>query len=250
MKTITPKLVFLPMLLLSITAFAGIALADYVPPSQQERAGDYSKSTGVRGGGNQPLLILLAPQTYVGQTFSNMPSFVWIVKAQSSSYETDFRLFEFDEKGNIHARGNPLRFQSEEGINQLSFPPHQLPLTLSKKYLWQVAIRQNNGDWLIQKAEFRQVEMPLKVAQTLTLLSQETDRAELYAENGFWYDALASSLGLAHQGELGPQASHFLQSLAESDNLSLSEEIEASMMPKRMDDLMHIAEYYLEKKDN
>lgn len=242
------KLITLSFLTLGLTLYPLIAYAGYSPPPQQERAGDHSKSMGVRTGSNLieedfPLTIL-APQVYVGQTVSVTSSFVWIFGNQNTDYEAEFRLFEFDEKGKIKQRGEALRFQQKGGINNFSFPSNQTPLEVGKKYLWQVAIRQNSDVWTIQRAEFRVVEMPVHLSQQLANLSKRADQAELYAENGFWYDALMMSLNSTNQGELNPQTANFLKSLVESEHLDPSEGIDAQIIDRRNKTLIKLTQYY------
>jgi hypothetical protein len=242
------KSITLSLLTLGLTLFPLIADAGYSPPPQQERAGDHSKSMGVRTGSNlteedYPLTII-APQVYVGQTASVTPSFVWIVGNQNTDYEVDFRLFEFNEQGKIKQRGETLRFQQKGGIHNFSFPSNQTPLAVGKKYLWQVAIRQSPDVWMIQRAEFRVVEMPIFLSQQVANSLQKTEQAERYAENGLWYDALMTSLSSTHQGELNPQVSNFIKSLVESEHLEPSEGVDAKIITRRNNTLIKLAEYY------
>jgi hypothetical protein len=183
----------------------------------------------------------IASQVYVGQTVSVTPSFVCIVGNQNTDYEVDFRLFEFNEQGKIKQRRETLRFQQKGGIHNFSFPSNQTPLEVGKKYLWQVAIRQSPDVWMIQRAEFRVVEIPIHLSQPPI---QKTEQAERYAENGLWYDALMTSLSSTHQGELNPQVYNFLKSLVESEHLEPSEGVDAKIITRRNNTLIKLAEYY------
>jgi hypothetical protein len=212
------------LFLLGILTFSSVAQADYTPPPQQERAGDYAKSTGIRGE-LACSLTLLAPKVYVGQTASVTPTFAWFIGDYLGERDMDFRLFEFDNQGNIKQRGTSIKLQSQAGINQLSFPINQLPLTVGKKYLWQVAIRQNNNSWLVQKAEFKVVELPTNLQEELNYLTP-SEKAEVYAAAGFWYDGLTESLKTTQKGELNAQTIDFIRSLVQSEmveTLGLSE---------------------------
>lgn len=211
------KLVTSVFLMFGTLGIPQVAQAKYTPPPQQERAGDYAKSTGVRGELAYSLT-LLAPQVYVGQTASRTPTFLWFMGDNLGAKEIDFRLFEFDDKGNIKQRGNPIKILSQPRINQVSFPSDQMALTIGKKYLWQVGIRLNNNSWLVQKAEFKVVELPINLQQRLTSLTP-SEKAEVYAEAGFWYDALTESLKTSLKGQLNPQVIDFIRSLVKSETV-------------------------------
>jgi hypothetical protein len=233
-------------LISGLTLIPTIAQAKYVPPPQQERAGDYSKSTGVRTGSTSqediPLTIL-APQIYVGQTTSLSPTFVWVVGNNNTDYDIDFRLFEFTEAGDIKQRGNPLKFQHKGGLITLAFPPNQMSLTVGNKYLWQVSIRLSNSNWMIQKAEFTVVPISTNLSQTLTQLKTEEEKAEIYAENGLWYDALAESLNINNKDQSVNVITDLVKSLAESEVPSANDSLtleEQQFIEKRLNYLRQI----------
>jgi hypothetical protein len=97
---------------------------------------------------------------------------------------------------------------------------------------------------MIQRAEFRVVEMPIFLSQQVANSLQKTEQAERYAENGLWYDALMTSLSSTHQGELNPQVSNFIKSLVESEHLDPYEGVDAKIITRRNNTLIKLAEYY------
>lgn len=246
MLTTSQKLIVLSSLTLGLILPPLMAYAEYSPPPQQERAGDHSKSMGVRSGSNLSEedfpLTLLAPQVYVGQTVSLTPTFVWLMGNQNTNYEVDYRLFEFDEEGKIRQRGQTLKVQRQGGMNQFFWPSDQAPLEVGKKYLWQVAIRQSPEIWTVQRAEFRVVEMPIHLSQKLANLPNKSEQADFYASHGFWYDALSLSLNSENQGQLNLQTSNLIQSLVTSEQLDQSEGVDAQIIARRNQTLMKLVE--------
>jgi hypothetical protein len=217
------------------------AWAGYIPPTKQEPPSDYSSSTGVRSGclaqaDNNPLVIL-APQNYVGETLSSHPKFIWFVTEQ---FETDFRLFEFTSDGQVKQLGKPIQVKSSSGINVLSLPLEQPPLTIGQKYLWQVAIRCPNGNFVLERAEFRVVAN----SSNLNLNHYSPEKIEEYAQSGFWYEALSESLQVAKSGKLGELGSRLVSSLAQSEihsNVSTLTNDQRELIQKRIESLEAIA---------
>ncbi|PSF36057.1 hypothetical protein C7H19_15050 [Aphanothece hegewaldii CCALA 016] len=210
------KLILSTTLLWSLTSFAA-ATAGYVPPASQEPPSDYSRSTGIRSGclnqDESDTLIILAPQSYVGETISARPQFIWLMSIPS---EIEFRLFEFTANGQVKQKGKPILLKSTAGINTLSLPNEQPSLTVGNKYLWQVAQRCPNGNNILERAEFKVVARPSSFNPNLN----PKEKIEQYAQKGFWYDALSESLLVSSSGKLGELGSHLISSLAQSENPS------------------------------
>ncbi|GFE70783.1 DUF928 domain-containing protein [Chroococcus sp. FPU101] len=200
-------------------SLSNVVWAGYVPPAKQEPPSDYSSSTGIRSGCpnqeiNSEMLVILAPQTYVGETTSVRPQFTWWTAVPS---DLDFRLFEFTANGQVKQKGNPISIKSSAGINQLSLPTEHPPLTVGQKYLWQVALRCPNGNYVLERAEFKVVTAPSNINPNLN----SSEKVKQYAQDGFWYDALSESLQES-SGKLGKLGSDLISSLAMSENLLIS----------------------------
>lgn len=199
-------------LLLSLLLFVSPAIAGYVPPPTQEPPSDYTKSAGTRGCPEERIpLTILSPTAYVGHTASKHPTFAWFLY---SPHDTEFRLFEFEPNGEPKQLGEPIIRPASKGINTYSLPENQPGLAVGKKYLWQVSISCPDGA-LIQRAEFMVVQSLSDIKSNLPKITNNYQKADLYAEQGLWYEALESALKLAPKGKLGEAGSTLVQSLAQ-----------------------------------
>jgi hypothetical protein len=209
-------------------AFIPIALAGYVPSRNQKPPSDYSKLGGSRDEkcltDNGIPLTILAPQAYVGQTVSTAPTFIWFVDNKS---EIEFWIFEFISDKKVKQIGQTIKKQAgSSGVIKLSLAQENIKLTVGKKYLWQLKTTCTNDTSEIQKAEFEVVEMSSDLVKVLSTKSDSYEKANLYAEAGFWYDALDEALKLSDNGKLGQLGSTLLQDLAKFEKLPANESIE------------------------
>lgn len=199
-------------LLLSLFLFASPAIAGYVPPPTQKPPSDYTKSGGARGCPEEAIpLTILSPTTHVGHTASGHPTFAWFLY---SPHDTEFRLFEFDSNGKPKQLGKPIVIPGFSGINMYSPLENQPGLAVGKKYLWQVSVSCPDGA-LVQRAEFRVVELSSNIKSTTAKITNNYQKADFYAKQGLWYDALGEALKLAPKGKLGEVGSTLVQSLAQ-----------------------------------
>lgn len=221
-------LFFASLIAMLLFAFIPIALAGYVPPREQKSPSDYSKLGGSRNEkcstANDIPLTIIAPQAYVGQTVSTAPTFVWFVGNNS---ETEFRIFEFISDKKVEQIGQTIKQQADSsGVIKLSLAQENIKLTVGKKYLWQLKTTCTNDTSEIQKAEFEVVEMSSDLAKALSTKIDSYEKANLYAEEGFWYDALDEVLKLSDNGKLGQLGSTLLQDLAKFEKPPTNESIE------------------------
>lgn len=201
-------------LLLSLLLCVSPAIAGYVPPPTQQPPSDYTKSAGTRGCPEERIpLTILSPTTHVGYTASKHPTFAWFLY---SPHDTEFRLFEFDSNGEPKKLGEPIIRPASKGINTYSLPENQPGLAVGKKYLWQVSISCSDGA-LVQRAEFMVVELSSDIKSNLPKITNNSQKADFYAEQGLWYEALELALKLAPKGKLGENGSTLVQSLAQSE---------------------------------
>ena len=198
---------------LSILLLTKAALADYVPPADQEPPSDYTRSgtAGHRGGcqGNEAIsLTLLAPQTHIGQTASTLPTFAWFVP-NPENVTMEFQLFEYDLNDRPTKPIASLSLSpSSASIRKLSLP-EKYSLTVGKKYLWQIAINCSDSQpTLIARADIKVVSSPLTDPAV-----PPSNLTETYAQASLWYDALAQALEVAKQGKLGEDAAILLEEL-------------------------------------
>ncbi|MEH2067478.1 MAG: DUF928 domain-containing protein [Nostoc sp.] len=219
-------------LLLSLLAFGSPAIAKYIPPQTQKPASDYTKSAGARGCPEEQIsLTILSPTTYVGHTASGHPTFVWFLY---SPHNTEFRLFEFEPNGEPKQLGAPISLQAFSGINKYSLPENQPGLAMQKKYLWQVSISCPPNGTLVRRAEFMVVEMSSDIKTNLSKITNSSQKADIYAKQGLWYEALQEALNLAPKGELGQVGSTLVESLTQSEEQGQFKEPELQQRIKNL----------------
>jgi hypothetical protein len=217
------------------------ALADYVPPADQEPPSDYTGQSGPRGGCEDKGIPLtaLAPQSHVGQTASTRPTFAWFVP-DSTTKPIEFRLYEYGSNGESQLIGEPILWESSPGIMTLTLPEDKPELKVGRTYLWQVTIICNPdspSEDLITSAEVQVVEMPSGLENTFV---DGSNKADIYAKAGLWYDALGEALKLADQSRLGEVGSTLLENLAELEEAGLTDG-ETEEEYQRIEDLSQIA---------
>lgn len=170
------------------------AHADYQPPSEPSAPSGGTSTAGTRGGcsGNPEAgLTVLAPLSYAGQTVSTRPTFIWFV-TDMQSYPLEFRLYQ--EGSGKRQLLRKVQMQSQSGLMKFSLPPSQPELQPGKLYSWQVILTCNPNhpsQDLVAGATLQILPFPATLRSQLNSAKSEIERAELYAKNSFWYDAIA-----------------------------------------------------------
>lgn len=158
---------------------------------------------GTAGGGSRPgqeaclshqsiksgKLIALAPSDSMGFTEKERPNF-FVSLPQTSAKMAEFSLF--DEKMNgVYQSHIPV---NTPGLQSIHLASNTKALIKNKPYYWTYALICNEGDrtqdWVvggwIERREFSQgLQKKLSSASGVKLVS-------LYAQNGFWYEALST----------------------------------------------------------
>jgi hypothetical protein len=188
--------------LVALSLSAGIAEAKYKPKGQKPPQGS-SISTGTRSGCDTKIT-LLAPQVYVGQTASTRPKLVWDLSSNVSTdrdrtYDLILTVFEILPDKRKIMRGKPIEFQARAGIVQQSLIEGQVDLEVGKSYLWQVATPCRGGNYNVHEAEIEVMAIPSDLKKRLLAVKDPVTRANLYAEEGYWYEALAETMPSAGQ---------------------------------------------------
>ncbi len=210
-------------------AVTPVALAGYTPPPDQQPPSGNTTSSGPRGGcesSDEPSLTVLAPMKHVGQTASPHPTFAWFVP-DTKPFPLEFRLFELAEGSNPKLI-EKLELQSSPGIMKLSLPESQPGLAVGKRYLWQVTVICNPNypsTDLVARAEIEVVEMPPTLKSALSGTTERSKLVELYAEAGFWYEALGEALESTAEPRLGAVASTLLEDLVKLEEPQQSEKL-------------------------
>jgi hypothetical protein len=185
--------------ILSLTLVtAPVALAIYKPPAQPSAPKNPTTTTGRRGGclGNaKTTLTALAPRTHVGQTISTHPVFAWFVP-DLQPLPMKFRLYKYGSNGDRQLV-KQIELQSSPGIVKVALPKNEPGLAVGQTYNWQVVLLCNPNhpsSALVTGAQIKVVEMPPALRPALTTTRDAIARAELYAQAGFWYNALGEAL--------------------------------------------------------
>ena len=168
--------------------------AKYKPPKQTSAPSGPTTSTGRRGGcsrDRKTSLTALAPHQHVGQTTTSYPTFLWYVP-ESNPYPLRFQLYA------LGATGKQLlyttQFHSTPGLMQHKLPPNQAGLVKGRRYSWQVILFCNPNrpsTAVVAGAKIDVMSLPTTLSNSLASMNQSENRSMLYAESGFWYDALA-----------------------------------------------------------
>lgn len=192
------------------------AIAEYKPPKKRSAPSGPITSTGTRSGcsgQSQTSLTALAPLQHVGQTVSSHPSFVWYVPDQEPRLLT-FQLYQLSPAGKQLVYSTQL--QSSPGLMQMTLPKDQSGLSVNQRYSWQAVLfcdPNRPSTALLAGAEIDVVNMPASLSQVLASTQTPAERAQHYADAGFWYDALYEVSQLP-SGKLSEQQAALLQDLA------------------------------------
>lgn len=162
---------------------------------------------GTRGAQVSMVLQALVPQQ-TGLTVSAQPTLYWYISSVST---VRLQLTLIDEQSIEPLLELELQESVAPGIHPFSLAEHGIRLQPDTEYQWFVAIipdpSQRSGDLLAGGVIERVTPPPQGLEQALAMAGK--DRAAfVYAEHGFWYDALdaVSSRIRRHPGEAGPRA--------------------------------------------
>lgn len=220
------KLLTSCLLCLSVT-ITNAALAEYKRPQNTQNdapGGESTIITGVRGAGScseqaTTKLTALAPYSHLGQTASSYPTFAWYIP-DTNSYPIKFRLYEYDPNER-NSRGKVIvreELSSSPGIMTYSLPSDSPGLTVGKKYIWQVVAVCNPNSpsrSLVISAEIKVVEQPNEIVTELNNTNDSIAKADIYAEAGLWYDALAEVVTVPDNSQAQLFTTELLRQLAE-----------------------------------
>ena len=180
-------------------------LMKYTPP-KTAKGGRVDGDGGSRGGGDKlPSIYVLAPK-HVALTTQAQPALFW--------YQTGAAVSEFELTVTEPKKAQPLvsvRASSklEEGIHSVSLARQKTSLDPKISYQWSVALipdPANRSKDVIASGTIERVELPADLAAKLEKASP-AERASLYAEGGYWYDALqAISTAIGGEKDAGRKA--------------------------------------------
>jgi hypothetical protein len=193
-KPITCHCLRIASLSLSLSLIvAPLTWAGYKPPktpSAPKQPGSNITRSGSCSPNAMGELTVLAPFSHVGQTTSTHPTFAWFVPDQAS-YPLEFRLFLNQQ------RLYRTEMQSQPEIMQFTLPQTQNGLAVGQNYTWQVVLVCNPNSPsanIVAMAEIGVVKASVELQRQLATLQNSQQRANLYAKQGLWFDALAEAL--------------------------------------------------------
>jgi hypothetical protein len=146
---------------------------------------------GSRGTGlNEITLDVLAPDE-VGTTTLEAPSLFWF---QSKPADAKFELTLLQENKAKPLVQVKIDRSSKAGIQRLKLSDHGVKLLPGVEYQWVVALitdPENRSSDLIASGVIKRI-VPAADVKDKVAKSKPTELAQVYAEAGIWYDALAS----------------------------------------------------------
>jgi hypothetical protein len=215
-----------------------LAWGGYKPNPKPSAPKSPTTTTGTRGGCHDKsttTLTAFAPQTNIGQTVSQFPTFSWFVP-DSQPLPMEFRLYKYDSQGRSPSGGGAssqliekVKMISQPGIMQHSLPRDRSGLAINQTYRWQVVIFCNPNrpsSALVTEAIVKVVEISPKLKQKLATTNKTLEKAELFAKSNFWYDALAEGFKDSSEQLNKNQQLRLLEILASLETSPQTEQIQ------------------------
>ena len=191
-------------------------LSQYVPPSTDARP--QRLISGGSRGCNQPgnaSLTLLVPPSHLPLTISRHPTFLFHL----DNLPSHSLLFSLVEPDVIEPIWETKLTLTQPGFVILKLPQDSLGLEIGQEYYWTVAILCNQkrpSQNAYARAAIKRISPPAKIANQLVSNPDNKDKAQIYAQSGVWYDALAFSYQDYLQGVRESQMdAYFWQLLAQ-----------------------------------
>ncbi len=163
-------------------------------------------------------MVILAPHSYAGQTVSTRPTVSWFIPDEEP-VAMELRLYRRASE-NDFVLLEKLAMTTTPGIMEASLPVTQPELEPGSLYLWEVVVFCNPNrpsSNLLDRADIEVVAPPASLEAAITQAATAQDQADLYAEAGLWYDALAQA-ARAENAETTTYRHTLLQTLAELES--------------------------------
>jgi hypothetical protein len=186
---------------LGVSAVTAIAVEFRPPrrsiPARREGAGTRGPAC-VQG---EPNLTVLLPPTNLGLTTADYPQFFWFVP-QTRAKSMKFSLFQGDDQDPTQQLiyEQTLDTPTAPGVVRFALPKAEsaAPLQVDRDYFWTVTLvcqpddpsRNISAEGWIQR-----VAIEPDLAKALAT-AKASDRPQIYAENGYWFETLASLANL------------------------------------------------------
>ncbi len=175
----------------SATAIAGI-IRGYIPPFNRPFL-QRTEGSGTRGGCEQAkdvYLQLLVPKDHVALTTTEHPAFLFYL-SKLPTLPVHFTLIEVGKPEPILKKQVKV---DQPGVVQLVLPTNVPKLRKNKQYQWTVSLicnQKHPAENIYAQAKFERVPIAPKLQQKIKV-SEQSQKAEIYAQAGIWYDAVAT----------------------------------------------------------
>ncbi|MEO1351462.1 MAG: DUF928 domain-containing protein [Cyanobacteria bacterium J06635_15] len=152
-------------------------------------------TTGTRRGGcfdSEVSPVILAPYGFVGRTAENRPVFTWFLP-DDDPVPVEFSLYSLQTSGSVELQHSGT-LAYEAGLTRYQLPSGAV-LEANQTYLWQVVLHCNPNrpsTALVYEAEIEFMPMSEALTQTLGTETVAAERSRIFAEAGYWYDAIAA----------------------------------------------------------
>ncbi len=175
----------------SATAIAGI-IRGYIPPFNRPFL-QRTEGSGTRRGCEQAkevYLQLLVPKDHVALSIAEHPAFLFYL-SELPTLPVRFTLIEVGKPEPILEKQIKV---DKPGVVQLALPTNAPKLHENKQYQWTVSLicnQKHPAENIYAQAKFERVPIPPKLQQRIKV-SEQSQKAEIYAQAGIWYDAVAN----------------------------------------------------------
>ena len=210
---------------LSLTSLAVVAptasAQQYQPPTGDPPGGPRG-SNGSREGCGRAYgipLTALAPTQHVGQTTTTTPTFIWFIPA-TSPYRIDLSFYTFNDDQQRELLHQVEYVDSTSGLVKFTLPADEFNLSPGQVYQWQVSIACTPDGPSYDQSFISTLEVvapPDSLTTALATAQTPAEKAEIYAEAGYWYDALREAMDASDNFNPDGFTGSLLHQLAETE---------------------------------
>ncbi|MBE9226097.1 DUF928 domain-containing protein [Phormidium sp. LEGE 05292] len=161
---------------------------------------------------------LLVPQNHLGLTTSSNPTLLWYLPNKDVEIMV-FELRKAGEKEPIYAE----QLQPSAGIIQMQLPKDQVKLEVGTEYNWSVSVPcivEGKRRKISVETGIKRVAATPELTQKLSQANTPQQKARIYAQQGYWYDALET---LSSAFTANPNQSTYGDILSLLDQVGLNE---------------------------
>ena len=193
----------------------------YQPPTGDPPSGSIS-SSGTRdscGEHYEVPLTVLAPSQHVGQTTTTTPTLMWFVPT-TDPYRIKLSLYTINGNQSPELLQQIQYVENASGIVSFTLPEEDFQLDSGQRYLWEVNLActpdaPTYSQLFISELDIQ--EPPASLISDIAAAQTPLERAEIYAQAGYWYDTLREALIAAENADTNDLAQSLLYELAESE---------------------------------